>query len=287
MNDPTELDRFSGGTEPTERHWLREPLKRIGDRFASITGSTVGVVVGVAATPLFDIPTALASIAGAALIGGTAGEFVKGSVETLADYLDRQLTPREARRATAAGLVALQGILRKLDEGEHPNPAFVASDGVDGSVGDAILEGVLRAAEEAHDQMKTLHLGYFHAEAAFDRELDAWTAHRLLDVARSLTFRQLAFLRAFSGEVDGLELRDGDYRGREFDVVSLSAAQEVLDLWQREIARRSDNTAMLGAEDVVPAGMRLTEFGCRITRLLRLDSIPDDDVIDACAALRA
>lgn len=146
-------------------------------------GELAGAVTG-AAVALVGGPEA-------AVGGAVAGVFVTRALKRVGTEIsDRILGSRQRLRVGAAYTFAAAEIARRLGEGEVPRDDWFGASPDSWNEGDAALEGVLLAAQNAWEEKKVRHLGYLYANLAFSN-YDSQFAYYLIALAKRLTFRQL------------------------------------------------------------------------------------------------
>lgn len=175
------MPQKEGLPDPLEPKRANEALARVArlerNLLAGISGAGAGVVVD----PLSGPPVAIA-------VNEVLGEIA-------ADFFDRRLSPIEESRMSAAVLFATMRIQQRIEAGEVPRQDGFFEGTYDcRSAAAEIAEGVLKAAQESHEQRRVAHLGFLLASIPFRSDISVHNASYLLDTARRMTWRQMVAL---------------------------------------------------------------------------------------------
>jgi hypothetical protein len=133
-----------------------------------------------------------------ALLGGPPGVFAGTSVgfatrEVLLrlgdEFEQRQLGPREKRRAGAAALYwALREVEDRLEDEQEPrSDEFFSTGDTERGRADELLEAVLTHAMHDHEERKLRHLGIMYRSLAFRNDIKPGHANSLVELAARLT----------------------------------------------------------------------------------------------------
>lgn len=152
---------------------------------SEITGGVAGTAVGL-----------LAAGPGGAIAGAVAGPLIaKALHEAGAELATRVLGPRGRMRVGATLGYAIVAVDRRLKAGDQlrEDGFFVKSDTGRASA-EEVAEGVLRAADEEHQEAKLEYYGNLLASIAFDASVSVESAAYLIRCSRDISYRQLGLL---------------------------------------------------------------------------------------------
>lgn len=143
---------------------------------------------------------------------------------------------------------------------------------------------MLKSQREPREK-KIEYMGYLLAGIAFDSNISADLGHQLIKAAEELTYRQLCILK-LAVVKDYFGLRGEDYRGQGTFATELSQVlYECLDLYHRAYINFGGEVAF-GPTDVKPGSMTTQGLGANLYNLMKLSSIPDDDIIPIAKILK-
>lgn len=166
------------GDETDEYEEERGRTRRfLTDGVGDAAGATVGTALTLVAGPWVGAPVGV-------LVG-------KAFSRVGAEFADRQLGDREARRAADTLAFAAEAIQDRLNAGEKPREDGFFDPGADG---DEVLEGTLLTAVRCWERRKVAPLARLYASIAFDASVSAPHASYLLRLGDQLTYRQLTLL---------------------------------------------------------------------------------------------
>lgn len=260
-----------------------DPSTARSTEFVQAGSELAGAVVGGALGLIGGPPGVLAGAA-----GGVVTTRVLKRVGS--EIQERVLGPRQRIRAGAAFAYAADEIHTRLAAGEMPRTDGFFADDASRSSADELLEGVLTAAADAFEERKVRHYGWLYASLVFDSTVDPLDANYLLRLARGLTYRQLCAVAFFVDPRPSgvLALLDG---AREGGVAGMSdgLALELDDLGQngfigflQEGGHTARPSATLGGGDfraIALARIGATAVGQQLYRLMRLERVPDGDLV--------
>ena len=221
----------------------------------------------------------LAGPAGAAM-GGLAGAAVSLGLRRLGSEITRRKLSRreEARVGCVLALGAAQ-IRNRIEGGESlRSDGFFDSRRTGRSDAEEVMESVLLRSQREPQERKLPHMAALLSGVAFDASVSGAMAHQLTKAAGDLTFRQLCILR-IAVDNEGLDLRDADYRGQgSFAKEQYQVLYECLDLYNRGFVNFGGEVAF-GPTDVKPGSMTVQGLGVDIYNLMRLNTIPREDIV--------
>jgi hypothetical protein len=195
--------------------------------------------------------------------------------------------PRERVRAGAALAFAVEyaatvGRAGRAVRGD----GFFAPQAGRRPVSDEITEAVVVAARRSTDERRVRHLGYLLAEVAASPDLDAPLVGRALQLAESLSWRQLALL-AGVGRRDRVPLPMAPLEDDPRAWSAWGAREDVAELQRAGLLDPPPAAPRPAA--TIPrlrvADLRLTRRGVLLHRLLVLDLLHEDAVAAALADL--
>lgn len=199
---------------------------------------------------------------------------------------ERLLGPREKVRIGGVLAVAAVDIRQRIENGDR-----VRSDGFfdkkpsGRSDAEEVAESVLLKSQREPEEKKIPYMGHLLASFAFDPQISAQMAHQITKAAEQLTYRQLCILKlAVVKQMFGL--RDRDYRGQgSFPKELYQILYECFDLYQRGFINFGGEVAF-GPTDVAPGKMTVQGLGADLFNLMKLGTIPDEDLISIATQLK-
>ncbi len=115
--------------------------------------------------------------------------------------------------------------------------------------------------------------------------ISADMGHQLIKAAEELTYRQLCILK-LAVVKHSFGLRAGDYRGQgTFTKEVYEVLYECLDLYHRAYINFSGEVAF-GPTDIKPGSMTIQGIGADLFNLMKLSSIPDEDIVPIVEVLK-
>lgn len=210
-------------------------------------------------------------------------------------FFEGSLSPRESRRADAAGAAAIESIGSRLLGGE----AFRA-DWKEGLIhmGDQpsaeIFETILALAARQFEQKKARHFGWAFAGLGFDESYDPEEAHYALRLLDGLTYRQLCVLALLTPDRAqqrvGLRSEPHHHDPTLLDPGLVSLLREIAALDRDDLAGHHFAPTMLprpiaGWAQVTPSVLCWRPEAARYAPLWRLDRIDPADVARVAALL--
>ena len=225
-----------------------------------------------------------------AVFAGVGGEMLRQVVEQLgAEVNDRYLGEREQVRVGAALAFAIQ----KADQ-NHQRGRVLRTDSFfhqapnERSTAEEVLEGVLLAAQQEHEEKKVRFIGNLYANIAYSPSVDRAYANALIQMAETLTWRQLCLLHLV--ENDPTPFVRGRGRFDLFGVPSQSGGgtaifHEIYDLDLRGIISMHEiDPRFSHAPDLITSSVTFGQvakprsIGEELYRLMDLGEISDDDL---------
>lgn len=240
---------------------------------ADIAGSATSTAVGI-----------LIDGSSGAMVGAAAGPVLSHAFRSVAgDFVQRYLSTRE--RARASGVLALA--IAKVDERMRlgyelrHDDFFFATPG-NRSMAEEIAEGVLIAAQRENQEAKIPFLAHLLANTAFRHDIDRATANRLIELAKTLSYRQFCLL---ANVVNGLpaptggRLRFRIISGRALEQkesvspVVLTALDELADLETRGLV-----DAVTSISTDIPSNSGPHTTGLLLYEMLGLSAVDENDL---------
>ena len=251
-------------------------LKQLFDNYAEIVGGGIGAVLGfLAGDPI------------TAAFSGAGGAAAAGILKNIGqEFSSRQLSPREDFRVGKVLAIAAWEIHRRLEKGESlRNDGFFDRKPTGRSAAVEIAEAIMLKCQREPQEKKIPYMGYLKAGIAFDSNVSADMGHQLIKVAGELTYRQLCILK-LAVVKNEFGLRDGDYRGQgTFTKEIYEVLYECLDLYHRAYINFGGEVAF-GPTDIKPGSMTVQGIGTDLFNLMKLSSIPDENVIPIAKVLK-
>ena len=214
-----------------------------------------------------------------AAIGGMVGKGIEIALNKVGqDISERHLSTREKVRLGAVLVIAAEEIRKRRASGENlREDGFFDEKPTGKSDAAEVVESVLLKVQREPEEKKIQYMGYLLSSTSFYPQISVHFAHQLVKAAEQLTYRQLCILK-LSVVKDDFELRDKDYRN---DRVSAPELYEVLyacaDLHLKEYITFGSNVDF-GLTNAIPSRITLQGIGRDLFYLMKLSSIPDEDI---------
>lgn len=250
-------------------------VTQLFNNYAEIVGSGIGGVLGFLAGD--PITATFGSV------GGTVAAMILKNIGQ--EFSKRQLSPREDFRVGKVLAIAALEIYQRKERGEHPrNDRFFNKKSTGRSDAEEIAEAIMLKCQREPQEKKIEYMGYLLASIAFDANISADMGYQLIKAAEELTYRQLCILK-LAVVKDNFGLRGEDYRGQGTFATELSQVlYECLDLYHRAYINFGGEVAF-GPTDVKPGSMTAQGLGANLYNLMKLSSIPDEDIIPIAKVL--
>ncbi len=251
-------------------------IQRLINSGAEIAGGAVGGALGfLAGGPV-----------GAALLGagGAAAGMVLKHIGQEAS--ERLLGPREVVRVGGVLAIAAEEIRQRLESGEYiRTDGFFDQKKAGRSDAEEVAESVLLKSQREPEEKKIPYMGHLLASVAFDAKISAQMAHQITKAAEQLTYRQLCLLKLAVAK-ESLGLRSESYRSLgQFTKELYQVLHECLDL-ERKGFVVFGNEVVFGLTDITPSKMKIEGLGIDIFVLMKLDLIPNEDLLPLVAQLK-
>jgi len=292
------MDRDNVSAKPGRE----EPLRRMLEAGASLSGATAGAAVGAAVAGPVGIPG-----------GAAAGWAVEQLMQVGGEYAVRTLGRREEMRVGSVLLLASDEISARVMRGDEPREDLRELMTPSRSAAEELAEAALQAAAHTHEERKLPFLAHLIASITFDESVSHAHANQLLRLADDLTYRQLALLSAYAElgkSSDLLELWGEAPRFDEESGELASLRADLLDLFRRGLVRVSQRERSVRKEkpyrpsasrrgsfprfpeheyvkeqlpwpampgEISPRDVRLSLEGALLARLMRVEEIPSEE----------
>ena len=244
-------------------------------QFINHGAAMVGRGLGAAVT------TAIASLGGpeAAIIGGIAGKTIENFIgEVGRDFSARLLSRREEERVGTVLVIAAEGIRQRLESGETlRKDGFFDEKQTGRSDAEEVVEHVLLKAQREPEEKKIQYMGYLLSSIAFESQINVHYAHQLTKVAEELTYQQLCILKLCVVK-DKYGLRKENYRNQKtFTIQLYPVLDQCAHLHSREYITCGSEVGF-GVTNTIPSAMNVQGIGRDLFNLMKLSSIPDEDI---------
>ena len=230
------------------------------------------------------------------MLSSVVGNVISGIGQ---DFWSRRLSQHEKKRAGIVLAIVINEIQRRFDAGESVRADdFFDANLADRSDAEEVAESVILKVQREPEERKLPYMGYLLPGTVFDAGISAQLAHHLTKIAEQLTYRQLCILK-LAADKDEYELRDRDYRdhsdfGKDlyqilYECAELYDKQYInfkgeADLHNREYMDYGATIA--GLTNPIPSRMTLQGIGVDIFNLMKLSSIPDEDIAPIAEQLK-
>ena len=251
-------------------------IRRLINSGAEIAGGAVGGALGFLA----------GGPAGAALLGAGGAAAAMALKHIGQEASERLLGPREAVRVGGVLALAAGEIHQRLEAGEKTRAdGFFDQKQVGRPDAEEIAESILLKSQREPEEKKIPYMAHLLSSVAFDAEIGAHMAHQLSKTAEQLTYRQLCLLK-LAVVKDSFGLRAEDYRNQgQFHKSLYQVLYECLDLYHRGFINFGGGVAF-GPTDVLPGKMTVQGLGADVFNLMKLNLIPNEDLIPIAAQLK-
>ena len=256
-----------------------ERLRGLMNTGMQIAGGVAGGAISAA------VGFVIAGPVGAA-IGGTAGIVASTALKAIGQELSaRLLGPREEARIGYVYTLAAAEIAQRCENGENVrDDGFFNRDETGHSDAEEIWESMLLKSQREPAEKKLPYMAHLLANLAFDDQIGVDMAHQITKSAEQLTYRQLCILK-LSVVKEQFDLRKDDYRGHETFTKGLyQLLYEYLGLYNMAYINFGGDVAF-GPSDVKPGDTTVQALGADIFNLMRLDRIPNEDLLPIVAQL--
>lgn len=270
-------------------HDFKNPEKKkdlkqfINDNYADLIGS------GISGT--LSLLSAVDPFVG--FLAGPAGVMVAGTLKGIGkDIKERQLSPRENFRVgKVLAIAALEIHQRRENDESLRNDGFFDKKPTGRSDAEEVAEAIVLKCQREPEEKKIPYIGYLLAGIALDSSISTDMGHQLIKATEELTYRQLCILK-LAVVKDRFGLRNQDYRDHEkFSKELYQVLQECHDLclknyFDYEIILTFSGRITVGYRNIQPNNMAIQGIGEDLFKLMKLSSIPDDDLIPIAKVLK-
>lgn len=257
----------------------KDNLKRfIKDNYADLIGSGISGTLS-----LFSTVNPYVGF-----LSGPAGAIIAGILKSIGkDVNERQLSPREDFRVGKVLAIAALEIHQRLEKGESlRDDGFFDRQPSGRSDAEEITESIMLKCQREPQEKKIEYIGYLLSGIAFDSNLSPDMGHQLIKASEELTYRQLCILKLVVAKAH-YGLRNQNYRDHgNFARNLYSVLYECMYLYQKEYITEGDSSHALGLTDIVPSNITVQGIGSDLYNLMKLSSIPDEDIIPIVEVLK-
>lgn len=272
----------------------RREVSQIVETVSAIGGALAGTAVTLTAGPF---------------VGNASGEVVARALARVGYAIEKRFfAPRQEQRIGLAYQAAVQTASEELAAGRQiRSDGFFDQPGPDiPSPAEEILEGVLRTAADEWERRKLPYLGRVFAKLSFDPSVSPSDATYLLKLADRLTYQQVVLLafweaaqdeqRPYRQEVVSVSLRVAEGLARptattlgEMNDLAAAGLLGVINS-DGQLVRVGETMGGLSGFRTYGGGVdlntvQLTDMGKTLYRLMGLDQVPDEDLIQVAGAL--
>ncbi len=229
----------------------------------------------------------------AAAFTGPAGTLVARVLKGIGtEFSGRQLSPREDIRVGKVLAIAALEIHQRLEKGESlRDDGFFDKKPTGRSESEEIAEAIMLKCQREPQEKKILYMGYLKASIAFNSGVSADMGHQLIKIAEELTYRQFCILKLVIVK-NRFGLRKQDYQNREeFSNELYQVLQECHDLCLKgcldyKIPLTFSGEIAVSYMNMQPNDMTIQKIGKDLFKLMKLSSIPDEDIIPLIEVLK-
>ncbi len=250
--------------------------------FASNSGGALSAV----ATALI-LPGADGALL-AALAGPAVTEIFKKGINEIRDRITGE---RGKIRAIYGAAYAFDRINQRLENGKNLRHDGFFSE-TNGRISAAeVLEGVMIKCRDAYEERKARHIGHIFVTLAFDDNYSEQDGGFLLNLAESLSYRQLQLLRIFydkhafdmNSNGNSFLLRKTDYSrlvigGELFTILAEILNLVSIGLLEYKKERTFEQLGGLNPTDLKPNSIEISSLGRRVSYALNVRLIPTEEL---------
>ena len=259
-----------------------DDITQLFNNYAEIVGGGIGAVLGfLAGDPI------------TAAFSGAGGAAAAGILKTIGqDFSDRVLSPQEDLRIGKVLAIAALEIHQRLEKGESlRNDGFFDKKQTGRSDAEEIAEAIMLKCQREPQGKKISYMGFLKASIPFASNISVDMGHQLIRAAEELTYRQLCILK-LAVVKNRFGLRNQDYQNHErFSKELYQVLQECHDLCLKsyldyKIPLTFSGQITIGYMNIQPNKMTIYGIGEDLFNLMKLFSIPDEDLIPIVEILR-
>lgn len=231
------------------------------------------------------------------LIGGPLGAVARGGLGVLTaqlmnEVIERSLSDREKLRIAATSTFLFDGIAKRLNNGERiRDDDFFDRKTYERSKAEELFEGTLLKCANQFQEKKIRFVSKIFEKTIFDKSFSAETAHQLLVIVESLTYRKLCIISfygrrhlEFTGEILMKDVYSW-YPNIKFSINEKLLIQDLFELINLD-ALDNGNMLMVTNKEVKPELLTLTEIGKSFYEIMDLIEIERDDIIPIIEGLK-
>ncbi len=226
-------------------------------------------------------------------LAGPAGAIVAGTLKGIGkDINERQLSPREDYRVGKVLAITALEIHQRLEQGENlRNDGFFNKKSTGRSDAEEIAEAIMLKCQREPQEKKIEYIGYLLAGIAFDSNISADMGHQLIKAAEELTYRQFCILK-LAVVKNRYDLRNQNYQNHAgFSKELYQVLQECHDLCLKnyldyKIPLIFNGKITVGYVNLQPNNIAIQGIGGDLYNLMKLSSIPDQDIIPIASVLK-
>jgi hypothetical protein len=230
----------------------------------------------------------IANVAGVELWSFLGPVITPSIIALVEEFSSRSLGTREGKRAAGVLLFATMRLDELRAEGKTVrDDGFFSGSSATRSSGEEVIEAVMNAARDTHEEKKLKYLGNLLAQIAVSNEINRSLANELINVSSAMSYTQLCIL-SITLNKRRYNLRKESYQlgaeGRTALIFQASADfddihYQVLDLWTKHIISMGKHSSMFPIEySFIPSEMTCRELGAHLYNDMRLYDLPIKDV---------
>ncbi len=220
-----------------------------------------GGMVGVGTTVMTGNP----------FLGAASGVALAHTLERVGtEVVERRLAPRQNVRVGRAIVVACIKLKEHQDRGRNPrDDGFFDDDSGGRSSADEVTEATLLAAMDSAQEQKIDFIGALLANIAVDSGIDVSTAHLLIELANTLSYRAFVVMK-IAGDIDAFHFEARTGPGKELSEAPTAFHPLMIEIYglsgrglieMKDSADSANANVVLGFEEIDPAKMHLSTVG--------------------------
>jgi hypothetical protein len=255
----------------------KERFKNFLKKGSEITGGAVGGAIG--------------------LIGGPAGAIAGGGLGVLTaqlmnEVIERSLSDRQKVRIAATSTFLFEGIAKRIERGESiRDDDFFEKKIYDRSNAEELFEGTLLKCSSQFQEKKIKYISKIFEKTVFDKSVSVESAHQLLVIVESLTYRKLCILSFYGRRsIDFIgEVLMKDVYSRYPNIVFTTneklLLQDLMELINLDLLDKQ-NWMLNSNKDITPNILTLTEIGQSLFDIMDLIEIEPKDLMPIIEGLK-
>lgn len=255
----------------------KDRLKNFLKKGSEISGGAIGGAVGLIGGPI------------GAIAGGGLGVL---TAQLMNEVIERSLSDREKVRIAATSTFLFDGVAKRLNNGEKiRDDDFFDKKIYERSKAEELFEGTLLKCANQFQEKKIKFISKIFEKTIFDTSISAESAHQLLVITESLTYRKLCIISFYGRRnldfVGEVLMRDvySWYPNIKFSTNEKLLIQDLYELINLDVLDNG-NMLMVTNKETRPDLLTLTEIGKSLFEIMDLNEIEREDITPILEGLK-